>query len=623
MSEVGERELLAIIFTDAVDSTARTASDEDFSLRILLADLEFIRNEAAVRGGLVLKNTGDGLLISFKSAVDAVECALSIQRGFANRPQKNSFSHKIGVHIGDVIKKDGDIYGSGVNTASRLVAKSPSGGICMSSTLYELVKQKSGIGNLKVENFQLTNIEPPIGAYRLEPSGVMPAIIVDSSSDKQQTLTASTRNKILAVSLGIGALCASWFYIHKHAAEPNQWIPTSPTSGKSYQKIRNLGIGQNYVLNCFNEKEGRGKCGLLVNPGDKNQSGQLWDLRVVGSFRNAFLGKEREISIDPKDGSIFMGSATKPMDNIKFQPNPKGNTYKIKISGRYLSVDPNRLSREDEFKVWASPKDQGDLSDWEIISTAFPLPENERKHDIPIAGALPLDAAVEKRLAALRSRNQADLAERLKEKIKKSWDTCQRYPGSRVIVGQLKLSDGKKDVRLANAQMEILEEGLFAGEVRDFRSPVGFALQGYLPAQVQLDGKNGSIVDVGEITLQSLLAADSASIKLKLTGAEQARSYTRAELFLEPGFINTPHNGTSPRLSPGWEPPLDLRPDEQNEIQGLNLSPGHYYLKISSPEAIVYEERIVLSPGQKLDMGTINLIRKQNPQSLTNPQQNP
>jgi len=83
LNDVGERELLAIIFTDAVDSTARTASDEDYSLRILLADLDYMRNEAAVRGGTVLKNTGDGLLISFKSAVDAVECALSIQRGFA------------------------------------------------------------------------------------------------------------------------------------------------------------------------------------------------------------------------------------------------------------------------------------------------------------------------------------------------------------------------------------------------------------------------------------------------------------------------------------------------------------------------------------------------------------
>lgn len=167
MSDVGERELLAIIFTDAVDSTARTASDEDYSLRILLADLDYMRNEAAVRGGTVLKNTGDGLLISFKSAVDAVECALSIQRGFADRAENTSFQHKIGVHIGDVIKKDGDIYGSGVNTASRLVAQCPAGGLCISSTVYELVKQKSQIGNLKLATFQLTNIEPPIKAYKI------------------------------------------------------------------------------------------------------------------------------------------------------------------------------------------------------------------------------------------------------------------------------------------------------------------------------------------------------------------------------------------------------------------------------------------------------------------------
>ena len=167
MTEVGERELLAIIFTDAVGSTTRTAHDEDYSLQILLADLDYMRNEAAVRGGTVLKNTGDGLLIAFKSAVDAVECALSIQKGFANREENAAFVHKIGLHIGDVIKKEGDIYGSGVNTASRLVAQCPPGGICVSSTIYELVKQKNNIGILKAEAFQLTNIQPPIGAYKI------------------------------------------------------------------------------------------------------------------------------------------------------------------------------------------------------------------------------------------------------------------------------------------------------------------------------------------------------------------------------------------------------------------------------------------------------------------------
>ena len=166
MADVGERELLAIIFTDAVGSSSQTAQDEDKSLSMLMADLDFIRNEAGVRGGSVLKNTGDGLLISFKSAVDAVECAIAIQKGFQSRPKGNGFQHKIGVHIGDVIKKDGDIYGAGVNTASRLVDQCGPGGICLSSTLFELTKQKSEIGQLKLKDFLLQNTEPPILAYR-------------------------------------------------------------------------------------------------------------------------------------------------------------------------------------------------------------------------------------------------------------------------------------------------------------------------------------------------------------------------------------------------------------------------------------------------------------------------
>jgi len=220
MSDVGERELLAIIFTDAVDSTARTASDEDYSLRILLADLDYMRNEAAVRGGTVLKNTGDGLLISFKSAVDAVECALSIQKGFANRAENAAFTHKIGVHIGDVIKKDGDIYGSGVNTASRLVAQCPAGGLCMSSTLYELVKQKSQIGKLKVENFQVTNIEPPIKAYRvraIQEDQVMPVATRAPKHAVYKTHGLPRKLKLLfGISVVTGILLIIFISLERH-----------------------------------------------------------------------------------------------------------------------------------------------------------------------------------------------------------------------------------------------------------------------------------------------------------------------------------------------------------------------------------------------------------------------
>lgn len=217
MSDVGERELLAIIFTDAVDSTARTASDEDYSLRILLADLDYMRNEAAVRGGAVLKNTGDGLLISFKSAVDAVECALSIQRGFADRSENTSFQHKIGVHIGDVIKKDGDIYGSGVNTASRLVAQCPAGGLCMSSTLYELVKQKSQIGQLKLQDFQLTNIEPPLKAYRFEGGEKINELRKISLEAKNKKITKHMNKKTIQ-SLSLAAAVVALLIYFKEPA---------------------------------------------------------------------------------------------------------------------------------------------------------------------------------------------------------------------------------------------------------------------------------------------------------------------------------------------------------------------------------------------------------------------
>jgi len=718
MSEVGERELLAIIFTDAVDSTARTASDEDYSLRILLADLDYMRNEAAVRGGTVLKNTGDGLLISFKSAVDAVECALSIQKGFADRAENAAFIHKIGVHIGDVVKKDGDIYGSGVNTASRLVAQCPPGGICMSSTLYELVKQKSQIGNLKVENFQVTNIEPPIKAYRLNlakdvatappksKKQVLPFILTLFRSKSWIGVCAFLVLFSLLVVLKIrnpeeAESCAGGPVVSLKKNDPflGRWkwnvglirivtadrICDEGPDPVWFGKWEKLHEKNKYRFN-YGTKENPF---AFVVIGTLNEDGTVFEgMNQLGE------NKDRGVKIGSDDGRerlfmghryIFVPQGKKWNDANQVAKNMGGHLVTItsneeqayleeflrsqKDSGNrtWLGFSDNQkegqwewvTGEEAKFTNWGPGQpdngfgsqnyawigwygnglwDDG-LEGWElpffveiepqpilgilekIKSILAPQKTNKILHD-PSSRELrdSMDSAVVRRLASLQKAGKTDLAGRLEGKIKKAWDTCQRYPGSHVIVGQVRLADGKKDVRLANAQMEILEEGLFAGEVRDFRSPVGFALQGYLPNQVELEGRSGRIVDVGEITLQPLLVADSASLKLKITGAEQARSYTQVQLFLEPGFINTPHNGTSPRLSPGWEPPLELRPDEQNEIQGLNLSPGHYYLKISSPEALDYEKRIVLSPGQKLDMGTINLIRKQNSQSPSHPQ---
>lgn len=750
MKDVGERELLAIIFTDAVDSTSRTASDEDHSLRILLGDLDHIRNEAAVRGGTVLKNTGDGLLISFKSAVDAVECALAIQRGFANRPAATSFQHKVGVHIGDVVKKDGDIYGNGVNTASRLVGQCPAGGVCISSTVYELVKQKSQIGGLKLENFQLTNIEPPIGAYRLHSPG----------DEKKETSAFSGRSwtvgylgvavTLLLVLGGVGIpllmqQCRSKEMTVKQVLSKDWASSANPSSiANVYHRIGNLGVGEEMVLNCWNDDEGRGKCGLFVNSGSHEQSGQLWDLSHQGSLRNSFLGNDREACFDSVDGSAWMGIQGASQNKISMVPNPDGRSYKLIQRGRFLSVDPVQLPR-GEFRAYGASAYQGKYSDWILQSTTNSMEEARTQKDHSESAANParpkMSPAIAQRLKGLREQNRAELAQKLEQKIGKACEIAERFPGSRVVVGQVKLADNKKDVRLVSAQMEILEDGLFAGEVRDLQSPIGFALQGYLPQQIQpmlsrgtagyFNGneytfiaepkgwKNASkhaedmgghlvtisskeeeeyiekflrsqkgipfctwlgfsdfkkegqwewvtgeevkytnwgpgqpdngygcqnyawigwfndgrwddslegaslpyiiesdnykegMVDVGDITLQPLEPSDGASLNLKIEGNDEARSYTIVSLHVEPGAINTPHNGTSPRGSPGWEPPTEASPNEKGEVLMSRLSPGKYYLRIEAPNAVIFEKRITLILGQSLDLGNVWLLNKE------------
>jgi len=221
---------------------------------------------------------------------------------------------------------------------------------------------------------------------------------------------------------------------------------------------------------------------------------------------------------------------------------------------------------------------------------------------------LPLSSEVTKRLDDLKAHGKNELAEKLQKQIAKAWATASRYPQKHVIVGQVKLADEKKDVRLVDAQMVILEEGLFAGEVKDLERPVGFALQGYFPVELQLKGKSGEIVDVGEIILQSLNSKDSAGVSAKIILESGSPTNSKVSLFVGQGAVNTPHNGTSPRGSPGWEAPTELTPQETGVVSGVNLSPGNYYVVLSAPGHVEQSRRIELTQGKNLDLGQISLL---------------
>ena len=136
------RKLVAILAADVVGYSRLAGSDEDRTLarlRALRSDL--LDPTIAVHNGRVVKRTGDGILIEFRSVVDAVRCAVEVQNGMLERntgvaPERR-VELRVGIHLGDVVEEsDGDLMGDGVNIAARLEGIAEPGGICLSQAAY-------------------------------------------------------------------------------------------------------------------------------------------------------------------------------------------------------------------------------------------------------------------------------------------------------------------------------------------------------------------------------------------------------------------------------------------------------------------------------------------------------
>ncbi|MCW5942695.1 MAG: adenylate/guanylate cyclase domain-containing protein [Fimbriimonadaceae bacterium] len=205
-----KRTLSAIAFTDAVGFSAQANQNEEPALDALKRDLDLIRETAGRFDGQVVKGTGDGLMLRFDSAVQAVECALDVQRRFAERTEPG-YSHRIGIHLGDVLVTDDDALGDGVNIASRLQQVALPGGICISQTVYDVVKSR--IVPLHVVPMgaqQLKNIESPIQAYQITGDGEVATRVPTKTRARSEH---SSRRLIVWVSLLIVAIAASQVYV--------------------------------------------------------------------------------------------------------------------------------------------------------------------------------------------------------------------------------------------------------------------------------------------------------------------------------------------------------------------------------------------------------------------------
>src|SRR5438132_12075388 len=164
-----ERRLAAILAADVAGYSRLIEADEEGTLRRLKAlRAEVIDPKIAGQKGRIVKTTGDGLLVEFASVVDALRCAAEMQaaltEGNAPIPPERRIAFRIGIHQGDIVVEDGDIFGDGVNVAARLEGLAEPGGICVSARVREDVAGKLDLDFRDLGDQQLKNIARPVRA---------------------------------------------------------------------------------------------------------------------------------------------------------------------------------------------------------------------------------------------------------------------------------------------------------------------------------------------------------------------------------------------------------------------------------------------------------------------------
>src|SRR5690348_9750404 len=251
------RKLAAILVADIVGFSRLAGADEERTLarvRGLRSDL--VEPTIAAHRGRVVKRTGDGSIVEFRSVVDAVRCAIEVQTGLIERnagvPLERRIEYRVGIHVGDVVEaSDGDLMGDGVNIAARLEGVAEPGAICLSEQAYWQVKSRLDLKVTDLGATRLKNIAEPIHVYSLEVGQPAPAASAPwAAPADQQAVIKRIRAKrgfrvhatvYLAVNLLLVVIWAlTGSANRRHGAESDFW-PIWPILGWG------LGLGLNYL----------------------------------------------------------------------------------------------------------------------------------------------------------------------------------------------------------------------------------------------------------------------------------------------------------------------------------------------------------------------------------------
>ena len=228
------RRLAAIVSFDVAGYSRLMGHDDSGTLAALKAHRrELIDPKIAEHAGRIVKTTGDGLLVEFSSVVDAVRCAVEVQRGMAERnagmPADKRLDYRIGINVGDIIIDGDDIFGDGVNVAARIEALAEPGGICVSRVVRDQVLDKLSFAFVDLGAREVKNIVHPVEVYRVafDAEAVPPAAV----QRRLPAVASAVRGKPIRLLLGVAASIAmgvaAWTGYHAFVRAPATIVPYS------------------------------------------------------------------------------------------------------------------------------------------------------------------------------------------------------------------------------------------------------------------------------------------------------------------------------------------------------------------------------------------------------------
>ena len=237
-----ERKLAAIMFTDMVGYSALAQRDDKVALELLEEHRRLLREIFPRFHGTEIKTIGDAFLVEFGSALEAAQCAIEIQRALAKRntdvTSDRRIQLKIGIHIGDVVHREGDVYGDGVNIASRIEQLAGAGGICVSMDVERQIRNALEARFEKFGSTELKNIKLPMDLFRI----VLPW--ESGSKPERGEARATKRSPILipaAVLVLLALIGVGWWFMqrssNKQQALSAQTAPTAPANAPDQKSV--------------------------------------------------------------------------------------------------------------------------------------------------------------------------------------------------------------------------------------------------------------------------------------------------------------------------------------------------------------------------------------------------